>query len=75
MAARTTRLVASPRLRLAVLPFNNLSADGSRDHFSDGLTEELIAQLGSLCRGDVGIIARWSTMAYKGSLQWAREIG
>ena len=74
-AAITTRLVVSPRLRLAVLPFSNLSGDSHQDYFSDGLTEELIAQLGPLCRGDVGVIARWSTMVYKGSLQRAREIG
>ena len=74
-AAITTRLVVSPRLRLAVLPFSNLSRDSNQDYFSDGLTEELIAQLGPLCRGDVGVIARWSTMVYKGSLQRAREIG
>jgi TolB-like protein len=35
----------------------------------------LITQLGRLCRGDMGIIARWSTMAYKGCVQRAREIG
>ena len=74
-AAITIRLVVSPRLRLAVLPFSNLSGDSNKDYFSDGLTEELIAQLAPLCRGDVGVIARWSTMVYKGSQQRAREIG
>ena len=64
-----------PRIRLAVLPFSNLSDDSSQEYFSDGLTEELIAQLGPLCRGQVGIIARWSSMFFKGSLQRAREIG
>ena len=65
----------SPRVRLVVLPFSNLSDDSSQEYFSDGLTEELIAQLGPLCRGQVGIIARWSSMFFKGSLQRAREIG
>ena len=58
-----------------VLPFSNLSDDSSQEYFSDGLTEELIAQLGPLCRGQVGIIGRWSSMFFKGSLQRAREIG
>jgi TolB-like protein/Tfp pilus assembly protein PilF len=66
---------ASPRVRLVVLPFSNLSDDSSQEYFSDGLTEELIAQLGPLCRGQVGIIGRWSSMFFKGSLQRAREIG
>lgn len=72
---RPTRVAVSPRLRLAVLPFSNLSGDTSQEYFSDGVTEELIAQLGRLCREDMGIIARRSTMAYKGSVQRAREIG
>src|SRR5688572_23700543 len=66
---------SSPNVRLVVLPFSNLSDDSSQEYFSDGLTEELIAQLGPLCRGQVGIIGRWSSMFFKGSLQRAREIG
>src|SRR5215510_4439948 len=69
------RCAPAPRVRLAVLPFSNLSDDSSQEYFSDGRTEELIAQLGPLCRGQVGIIARWSSMYFKGSLQRAREIG
>jgi TolB-like protein/Tfp pilus assembly protein PilF len=65
----------SPTVRLVVLPFSNLSDDAGQEYFSDGLTEELIAQLGPLCRGQVGIIGRWSSMFFKGSLQRAREIG
>jgi len=61
--------------RLVVLPFANLSDDSNQEYFADGLTEELIAQLGPLCRGKVGVIARWSSMVFKGSLQRAREIG
>jgi TolB-like protein len=63
----------SPRLRLAVLPFSNVSGDRGQDSFSDGLTEELIAQLGSLCGRDLGIIARRS-MAYEGRRPRAADI-
>src|SRR5687768_4016918 len=61
---------AQPRVRLAVLPFSNLS-DSTQEFFSDGLTEEMIAQLGALCRGRVGIIARWSSMVFKGTTKRA----
>src|SRR5688500_3393257 len=69
------RLVAQPRVRLAVLPFSNLSEDPSQEYFSDGLTEEMISQLGGLCRGRVGILARWSSMVFKGTSRRAREVG
>jgi TolB-like protein/Tfp pilus assembly protein PilF len=70
-----SRSVSAPLSRLVVLPFSNLSEDSTHEYFADGLTEELIAQLGPLCRGKVGVIARWSSMVFKGSLQRAREIG
>lgn len=61
--------------RVAVLPFSNLSDEGSHEYFTDGLTEEMIAQLGQQCRGRIGVIARWSSMVFKGSTQGSREIG
>jgi len=61
--------------RLAVLPFSNLSHDTAQEYFVDGLTEEMIAQLGHRCRGRVGVVARWSSMVFKGSAQRMHEIG
>ncbi|HVG53680.1 MAG TPA: winged helix-turn-helix domain-containing protein [Vicinamibacterales bacterium] len=66
---------AAPRPRLAVLPFANLSEDPSQDYFSDGLTEEMISQLGSVSRGRLAVVARWSSMVFKGTTRRAREIG
>jgi len=60
--------------RLAVLPFSNLSDDSSHEYFADGLTEELIAQLGPRCRGRVSVIARRSSSVFKGTLQRACEV-
>lgn len=60
--------------RLAVLPFANLSDDPAQDYFSDGLTEELIAQLGTMGRGRLGIIGRWSSMTFKGTTARAHAI-
>jgi adenylate cyclase len=64
-----------PQVRLVVLPFANLSSDPAQESFSDGLTEELIAQVGTACRGRIGVIARWSSEVFKGTSQRAREIG
>ena len=55
-----------PRLRLAVLPFANLSGDPSQDYFGDGLTEELISRLGSLAPDRLGVLGRTSVMSFKG---------
>src|SRR6266550_3982947 len=56
---------ASDRLMLAVLPLENLSGDPAQEFFSDGLTDELIAQLGRLDPHRLGVIARTSAMRYK----------
>jgi TolB-like protein/Flp pilus assembly protein TadD len=66
---------ARSRPRLVVLPFDNLSAERAQDYFSDGLTEEMIAQLGRLFGTRVGVIARTSSMLLKGVKQTASEIG
>lgn len=63
------------RLSLAVLPFSNLTGDPNQEYFSDGLTEEVITQLGAIQPESLGVIARTSIMHYKGSHQSAAEIG
>jgi TolB-like protein/lipoprotein NlpI len=67
--------IVAPRVRLAVLPFSNMSEEIGQEYFTDGLTEEMIAQLGQLCRGRVGVIARWSSMLFKQTQLRAREVG
>ena len=63
------------RLMLAVLPFQNLTGDAGQDYFSDGLTEEMITQLGSLNPHHLGVIARTSVMHYKNSQTQLDQIG
>jgi TolB-like protein/DNA-binding winged helix-turn-helix (wHTH) protein/Tfp pilus assembly protein PilF len=72
---RTHPRAAAGRLMLAVLPFENLTGDASQDYFSDGLTEEMIAQLGNLNPQHLGVIARTSVMHYKGTTQQLDQIG
>ena len=62
-------------VRLVVLPFANLSGDPTQEYFSDGLTEEMITQIGRLCPGRLGVIARTSSMLFKRSTKSASEIG
>jgi len=72
---RTGPPPGSGYVMLAVLPFQNLSGDPSQDYFSDGLTEEMIAQLGALSPDQLGVIARTTTMAYKHSAKSVQQIG
>ncbi len=54
----------SPIIRsLAVLPFESLSSDASQDYFTDGMTDELISDLGQISA--LRVISRTSVMAYK----------
>jgi len=59
---------------LAVLPFENLSGDANNDYLTDGLTEEIITQLGSLSPEQLGVIARSTSMAYKHTSKSALQI-
>ena len=58
-------VVEPHRVRLAVLPFENLSGDPAQDWFSDGLTDELISRLGALRPAALGVIGRTSVMSLK----------
>ncbi|HZQ55517.1 MAG TPA: tetratricopeptide repeat protein [Bryobacteraceae bacterium] len=63
------------RVRLAVLPFENLNGDPEHEFFSDGLTEEMISELGRLNPSRLGVIARTSSMQYKRTEKRIDEIG
>ena len=63
------------RMRLAVLPFSNLSGQASEDYLSEGLTEEMITQIGSLDPDRLAVIARTSAMVYRNTTRTARDIG
>jgi TolB-like protein/DNA-binding winged helix-turn-helix (wHTH) protein/Tfp pilus assembly protein PilF len=66
LAARIFRLSSRPPANirsLAVLPLESLSGDASQDYFADGMTDELITDLGQI--SVLRVISRTSVMAYK----------
>jgi TolB-like protein/Tfp pilus assembly protein PilF len=62
---------------LVVLPMTNLSGDPAQDYLSDGITDALIADLGTI--GTLRVTSRTTAMSYRGSSktvpQIARELG
>jgi TolB-like protein/DNA-binding winged helix-turn-helix (wHTH) protein/Tfp pilus assembly protein PilF len=65
----------SGRSMLAVLPFENLTGDPEQEYLADGMTEELIAQLGRMDPSRLGSIARTSAMQFKKTTKRADQIG
>jgi TolB-like protein/DNA-binding winged helix-turn-helix (wHTH) protein/Tfp pilus assembly protein PilF len=78
IASRTTTTPAAPRptrTTIAVLPLEDLTGDPPPSWFADGLTDELIAQIGRLSPDRLAVIARTSAMTYRGSGKSIGEIG
>jgi TolB-like protein/DNA-binding winged helix-turn-helix (wHTH) protein/Tfp pilus assembly protein PilF len=63
------------KIAMAVLPFENFTGDPGQEYFSDGLTEEMISQLGNLDPTHLRVIARTSVMRYKRSQASIPQIG
>jgi TolB-like protein/tetratricopeptide (TPR) repeat protein len=59
--------------RVVVLPFTNISPDPADEFFADGMTEELIERLAHV--SGIKVIARTTSMHYKGRRETALEIG
>ena len=58
---------------VAVLPFANLSDGEDLEYFADGITEEIITTLSKVSK--LFVIARNSTLVYKGRAVDIREVG
>jgi TolB-like protein/class 3 adenylate cyclase len=63
----------SHRPSVAVLPFENFSADPEQAHFADAVVEEITATLSRI--GDFLVIARNSAFTYKGRSVDVRQMG
>jgi DNA-binding winged helix-turn-helix (wHTH) protein len=64
-----------PQATIAILPFENLSADREKEYLADGLTEETIASLGQIDPNKLSVIGRTSVMIYKRTTKTLAEIG
>ena len=67
---------AAPRLGICVLPFANISGDAEQEYFSDGITEDIITDLGKVSA--LWVAARNTSFTFKGKhvdvLQVARQL-
>ena len=55
----------APPIKLAVLPFENLTGDPEQEYFAAGLTDQMITELGRLHPQRLSVIARTSSMRYQ----------
>lgn len=73
MARWWTGRSANPPVRsIAVLPFTNLSGDPNQEYFADGMTEELVTELGKV--GALRVISHTSVNRFKGTKASLQEI-
>jgi adenylate cyclase len=70
---KAVEAVELDRLRLAVLPLNNMSPDPNDEYFAGGMTEELITTLSGI--SELSVIARTSVMPYKTAAKRVSEVG
>jgi TolB-like protein/Tfp pilus assembly protein PilF len=61
-----------PERSVAVLPFENLSADGNQQYFADGIHDALLTRLSRIA--GLKVVSRTSVMRYRGSEKTVAEI-
>src|SRR6266481_3924075 len=65
IASSTSTLAPLPEKSIAVLPFENLSAEKNDAFFADGIQDDVLATLGKI--KDLKVIGRASVMIYHGA--------
>jgi len=70
---RPSKTPLSGKIRLAVLPFDNITQNPEDEYFADGMTDEMISKLSKIA--GFGVIARTSVMQYKTAPKTIAEIG
>lgn len=71
--AETVVPTSAGQRSIAVLPFENMSAEVESEYFADGISEELTHALARV--GDLRVAARTSAFVFRGDRQDVREIG
>jgi TolB-like protein len=71
--AGASRLALPDKPSIAVLPFQNMSGDPEQEYFTDGITEDIIAELSRF--HSLFVIARNSSFSYKGKSPNIQQVG
>jgi len=72
-AAVAAEATAKPAVTICVLPFANMSGDPEQEYFSDGITEDIITDLGKISA--LSIVSRSLAFSFKGSKGGVSDIG
>ena len=70
---RRRRKDKRPEVSICVLPFANMSGDPEQEYFSDGITEDIITDLGKVSA--LSIVSRNMAFSFKGAKGGVGEIG
>jgi TolB-like protein/class 3 adenylate cyclase len=73
LGGRLTKPATGGKVSIVVLPFKNLSDDPEQEHFSDGITEELIGALAKV--RELKVTSQTSAFFYKGKDADLRTVG
>ena len=71
--SETAADAAARQAAIAILPFENMSADKEQEYFSDGISEDIITELSRF--RELHVKAKASSFTYKGQRTSVQEIG
>lgn len=72
VAAAAPRAAEPGKPRVVILPFVNMSGDAEQEYFSDGVTEDIITDLGHVAA--LSVVSRSAAFSYKGKTVSAASI-
>ena len=71
-AAAAAKTSSAPLTSIAVLPFTNMSDSAENEYFTDGMTEDILAQISLI--GALDVVSHTSVKRYKGTEKPISEI-